>query len=100
MSKTYNSVHTYVGGNSFKNIFGGDTPSHYGHITHIEYMTPLMTRKWPYLKNKWELSDSMRQISLHNTLKEAKAAAEALWPGCTFMGPKERSKITAKMGEW
>lgn len=38
----------YIGGSSFKNIFGGVTAAHFGSVSHIINHTSA-TKKWPYL---------------------------------------------------
>ena len=89
-----NLVHTYVEGDSFKNIFGGITPSQFGQIVHIAYMSPTMTYRWPWMKNQWELSNAMGTIGYYKTLREAKEAALEQWPSCWFKTPAQYRKET------
>ena len=78
------TVHTYITGNSFNNIFGGSTDSYFGYITHITELTPLMKQRWPWLKGTWSLSDHKSNYGYFNTLKEARLRAKELWPQCGF----------------
>jgi len=84
-----NTVHTYITGNSFANIFGGRSESMYGDITHIKYMTPLMKHRWPWMKGMWAVGDHKMTYGHFRTLKEAKAFAQNQWPGCGFKTPKQ-----------
>ena len=86
------TVHTYVTGNSFPNIYGGDTDSFYGYIIHVTELTPLQQQRWPWQKNKWHLSDHKVTYGYFDTLKEAKQEALELWPGCGFKTPKQFRK--------
>ena len=79
-----NLVHTYVDGNSFPNIFGGNTPCAFGQITHIEYMTQMMRQRWPWMQGKWVLSDGHGTLGYFDSLEEAQRAAVKKWPGCSF----------------
>lgn len=85
-------VHTYVWGNKFPNIYNGHTDCMYGQISHLKELTPLMKQRWPWLKNMWMLSDARACYGYFDTLKEAKAAAEELWPGCCFKTPAQFRK--------
>lgn len=89
MQRKFNPVHSYVEGDSFKNIFGGVTPSKYGQIIHIEYLTPKMVAQWPWMRDKWALHSNSHPIGWYGTLDEAKAAAEEKWPGCWFKTPAQ-----------
>jgi hypothetical protein len=83
------SVHTYVTGNKFHNIFGGMSDSLYGYITHITELTPMMRQRWPWLKNKWSLADHKFTHGHFDTLREAKAYAREVWPDCGFKTPAQ-----------
>jgi len=87
-----NLVHSYICGDSFNNIFGGQTDSFFGSIVHIKYMSPLMTQKWPYIKNTWNLSSAQGTIGHFKTLKEAKKIALEKWPTCYFKTPAQFRK--------
>lgn len=96
-STASNLVHTYVAGASFNNIFGGTSPTQYGYIHHITHMTPNMLQRWPWMKNTWSLSTATGTIGYFKTLKEAKAEADRMWPGCTFKTPKQYRKEYAEL---
>lgn len=86
---TANLVHTYVTGNYFPNIYGGETACMYGSITHIKHLTPLMKQRWPWMQNQWSLSDHKFTYGYFKTLQEAKRRAEELWPNCGFKTPEQ-----------
>ena len=79
-----NSVHTYVTGNSFPSIYGRKTHSMFGHITHIEYMTPFMQQRWPWMKGMWAVGDHKTVYAHFDTLEQARQYARKLWPECGF----------------
>jgi len=87
--KHSNTVHTYVMGAKFDTIFGGKAEALHGTITHIEYMSPLMKQKWPWIKGMWELSNNRGYSEWYKTLKAAKKRAQEMWEGCFFKTPKE-----------
>ncbi len=88
----YNLVHTYITGDHFDNIFGGQSPSMFGQITHVKHMTPMMEQRWPWMRNMWEVSDNRHSLGHFKTLKEAKEFAKSKWPSCGFKTPKEFQK--------
>lgn len=87
-----NLVHSYITGFKFNNIYGGQSDDHSRSIIQIKYLTPLAAQRWPWTKNKWKVSDHAHSYGYFNTLKEAKADAQRLWPGCVFKTPKQFSK--------
>jgi hypothetical protein len=105
MATKSNLVHTYVEGNSFPSIFGGHTPSQFGSITHIEYMSPMMEYKWPWMDGMWHLSNGSATVSeWYKTLREAREAATKRWPNCTFKTRKQCAKecdlAGIGLGDW
>ena len=87
-----NLVHSYITGFKFDNIFGCQSDDYSRAITHMKYLTPLMAQRWPWMKNKWHVSDHRNCFGYYDTLKEAKAKAQQLWPGCGFKTPKQFRK--------
>lgn len=87
-----NLVHTYIGGNSFSNIFGGETDCFFGYIVKLDYLDPWMERYHPYLKGKWCLSDHKTTHGHFDTLKQAKEQAREIWPRCWFKTRKEYAR--------
>lgn len=87
-----NLVHSYITGFKFDNIYGGQTDDYSRSITQIKYLTPESARKWPWMKNMWQVSDHAHSYGYFDTLKEAKAEAQRLWPGCGFKTPKQFRK--------
>lgn len=85
-----NLVHTYITGNSFPNIYGGQSEAMCGTITKIEHLTSLMKQRWPWMKGMWSVGDHRTTYGHFRTLKEAKAYAGEQWPGCGFL---TRSRI-------
>jgi hypothetical protein len=86
-----NLVHTYITGNSFPNIYGGQTEAMYGDITKIEHLSPLMKQRWPWMKGMWVVGTARNNIQEYfRTLKEATEYASGQWPGCGFL---TRSKL-------
>lgn len=49
------------------------------------------------MKNTWSLSTATGTIGYFKTLKEAKAEADRMWPGCTFKTPKQYRKEYAEL---
>lgn len=47
----------YVGGDSFKNIFGGASPTHFGSVSHLVHPNSA-TARWPYLLNMFVYSEA------------------------------------------
>lgn len=84
-----NLVHSYITGFKFNNIYGGQSDDYSRSITQIKYLTPLAAQRWPWMKNKWHVSDHRNCFGYYGTLKEAKAKAQELWPGCGFKTPKQ-----------
>jgi hypothetical protein len=72
-----NKVHCYITGFKFDNIYGEQSDDYSRSITHIKYMSPMMTQKWPWMKNMWFLSDGRGFNSYHKTLQEAKEVAQS-----------------------
>ena len=91
-----NGVHTYVEGGQFNNIFGGTSDAIYASITHIKYVSPEMQRKWPWLRNMWQLSTPRGYSEYYKTLREARARAQELWPDCYFKRPRDFAKELAQ----
>lgn len=87
-----NLVHSYITGFKFNNIYGGQSDDHSRSITQIKYLTPLAAQRWPWMKNMWQVSDHAHSYGYFRTLKEAKAEAQRLWPGCGFKTPKQFRK--------
>lgn len=87
-----NLVHSYITGFKFDNIFGGQSDDYSRAIIHMKYLSPTMAQKWPWMKNKWQVSDHARTYGYFKTLKEAKAKAQELWPGCGFKTPEQFRK--------
>lgn len=84
-----NLVHTYITGMKFKNIYDGESDDYSRSITHIQYMSPMMTQRWPWIKDKWLLSDGKFDYGYFDTLEEAQKEALSLWPGCGFKTREE-----------
>jgi hypothetical protein len=85
-------VHSYITGRTFANICGGYSDDYSASITHIKYLTSLAEQRWPWLKNKWSLSDGANRNEYYNTLRAAKQRAQELWPGCGFKTPAQFRK--------
>lgn len=63
----------YVGGDTFKNIFGGTTNSRYGSVIRLKELTREQEIRWPWMKNKWAYSTSNGWCEYFKTWKECKA---------------------------
>jgi hypothetical protein len=79
-----NLVHTYVTGNSFANIYGGDSACMYGYITHMQQLSPIQQQRWPWIKNQWYLDNGRGYGEFFPTLRQAKQQARVWWPECGF----------------
>jgi hypothetical protein len=84
-----NLVHCYITGFKFKNIFGGETDDFSRSITHMTYLDPVTARKFPMIRNTWNLRDHAHSYGYFDTLAEAQAEAHRIWPGCGFKTPEE-----------
>ena len=84
-----NLVHCYITGFKFKNIYGGETDDFSRSIMHMKYLDPMTAQKFPMIRNQWKLSDHAISYGYFDTLKEAKAEAQRIWPGCGFKTPAE-----------
>ena len=84
-----NLVHSYITGFKFNNTYGGQSDDYTRTITQIKYLTPLAAQRWPWMKNKWHVSDHSTCFGYYDTLREAKARAQELWPGCGFKTPAQ-----------
>ena len=84
-----NLVHCYITGFKFKNIYGGETDDFSRSIMHMKYLDPMTAQKFPMIRNQWKLSDHAISYGYFDTLKEAKAEAQRIWPGCGFKTPEE-----------
>jgi hypothetical protein len=84
-----NLVHSYITGFKFNNIFGGQTDDYSRSITQINYLTPMSKQRWPWMQGMWQVSDHARSYGYFDTLEEAKAEAQRIWPGCGFKTPAE-----------
>lgn len=87
-----NLVHSYITGFKFNNIFNGQSDDYSRSITQIKYLTPLAAQRWPWMKNKWHISDHHSCFGYYDTLEKAKEAAQELWPGCGFKTPAQFRK--------
>lgn len=87
-----NLVHSYITGFKFDDIFGSQSDDYSRSIAQIKYLTPLEEQRWPWIKNKWHVYDGRNCLGYFDTLKEAKEAAQQLWPGCGFKTPKQFRK--------
>ena len=84
-----NLVHSYITGFKFKNIYGGETDDYSRSIMQMNYLDPVTARKFPMIKNMWKLSDHAQSYGYFDTLEEAKAVAQRIWPQCGFKTPEE-----------
>jgi hypothetical protein len=84
-----NLVHSYITGFTFNNIYGGQTEDYSRSITQMKYLDPVTARKFPMIKNMWKVSDHAHSYGYFDTLEEAKAEAQRIWPGCGFKTPEE-----------
>ena len=84
-----NLVHSYITGFKFDNIYGGRSDDYSRSISQMKYLTPLAKQRWPWMQDMWHVSDHAHCYGYFNTLKEAKAEAQRIWPGCGFKTPAE-----------
>ena len=75
----------YVTGFTFNNIYGGQTEDYSRSIQQIKRLAPganPWANRWKL--GQWNLADHRGSLGYFDTLREAKARAQELWPGCGF----------------